>query len=215
MKLSANPRQLQGTSASRRLRRAGRVPGIVYGAGKDVVAIDVDHNTLFHALRVEAFHSSILDVDVEGKPEQVVLRDVQWHPYKRQVLHIDFQRVLADKKMTLSVPLHFANQEESPAIKLHNAIVNHVLTEVVVSCLPRDLPEYITVDMSEIDLDSVIHTSHLKVPTGVEIMIAEDTDPVVATVSVKVVQEEISDDAPETPATGTPEGDEAKPEGDS
>ena len=215
MKISANPRQLQGSSASRRLRRAGRVPGIVYGASQEAVAIEVDHNTLFHSLRVEAFHSSVLDVDINGKPEQVVLRDVQWHPYKRQVLHVDFQRILANEKMTLSIPLHFDGQDESPAVKLHNAIVNHVLTEVEVSCLPRDLPEYITVDMSELDVDSVVHISNLKVPNGVEIVIVEDTDPVVATVPVKSAKDEAADEAADAPPAEAPTaGDEAKPEGD-
>lgn len=196
MKLTANSRQLQGSSASRRLRRAGRVPGIVYGGGKDAFSIDLDHNTLFHALRVEAFHSSVLDMEVGGAGEQVILRDVQWHPYKKQVLHIDFQRIMANEKMTMSVPLHFDGQDESPAIKMHAAIINHVITEVQVSCLPRDLPEYITVDMSAMDLDSSVHISDLKIPANVEVMITGDSDPIVATVTVKMAQEEPTDSAP-------------------
>ncbi|MFK7964251.1 MAG: 50S ribosomal protein L25/general stress protein Ctc [Burkholderiaceae bacterium] len=216
MKVSANPRQLQGSSASRRLRRAGRVPGIVYGAGKDATAIDMDHNTLFHALRVEAFQSSILDMDIGGKAEKVVLRDVQWHPYKRLVMHADFQRVLANEKMTLSVPLHFNGEEDSPAVKLNNGIINHVMTEIQVSCLPADLPEYISIDMSEADLDTSVHVSDLKMPANVEAVVTEGTDPVVATVSVKVVKEEPTDDvaAPEADADA-PADDKPADEGES
>jgi len=202
MKVSANPRQLQGSSASRRLRRAGRVPGIVYGAGKDAASIDMDHNTLFHALRVEAFHSSILDMDIGGKGEKVILRDVQWHPYKRLVLHADFQRILANEKMTLSVPLHFNGEEDSPAIKLNNGIINHVLTEIQVSCLPADLPEFIAIDMSEMDLDGSVHVSDLIMPPNVEVMITDGTDPIVATISAKIVQEEEPTDAAVPPADG-------------
>jgi len=202
MKVSANPRLLQGSSASRRLRRAGRVPGIVYGGGKDASAIDMDHNTLFHALRVEAFHSSILDMEIDGADEKVVLRDVQWHPYKRLVLHADFQRVLANEKMTFTVPLHFNGEEDSPAVKLNNGIISHVMTEISVSCLPADLPEYIAVDMSEMDLDSSVHVSDLNLPANVEAVVNEGTDPIVSSVSVKVVKEE-SADAPEAPAADT------------
>lgn len=202
MKVSANPRQLQGSSASRRLRRAGRVPGIVYGAGKDAASIDMDHNTLFHALRVEAFHSSILDMDIGGKAEKVILRDVQWHPYRRLVLHADFQRILANEKMTLSVPLHFDGEEESPAVKLNNGIINHVLTEIQVSCLPADLPEYISIDMSEMDLDGSVHVSDLKMPANVEVMITDGTDPIVATISAKIVQEEEPTDVAAPAADG-------------
>ncbi|MGH1359714.1 MAG: 50S ribosomal protein L25/general stress protein Ctc [Burkholderiaceae bacterium] len=216
MKVEANPRQLQGSSASRRLRRAGRVPGIIYGGGKDATAIDMDHNTIFHSLRVESFSASVLDMTVGGSAEQVVLRDVQWHPYKRQVLHVDFQRIKANEKMTMTVPLHFEGQDESPAIKLHSAIINHVLTEVHVSCLPRDIPEYIAVDMSAVDLDTSLHVSDLKMPANVELMIAEDTDPVIATVTVKTVKDEAEDAADAPAASGDePAADDAKPEGDS
>lgn len=208
MKLEANPRQLQGSSASRRLRRSGRVPGIIYGGGKDATAIDLDHNTLYHALRVESFSASVLDVSVGNTAEQVVLRDVQWHPYKRQVLHIDFQRILADQKMSFTVPLHFEGQDESPAVKLHNGIINHVLTEVHVTCLPRDLPEYIAVDMSNMDVDHALHISDLKMPANVEADVPEDTDPVVATVTVKTVKEDSDDD------TGAPEASGDEPAAD-
>ncbi len=130
MKVVANTRNAQGTGASRRLRRAAKVPGIIYGGRVEPTSIEIDHNALYHALRVENFHSSILDMDLDGKPEQVLLRDVQWHPYKQQVMHIDFQRVAPDQKITLKVPLHFTNQDQSPAVKLSAAIVSHVITEI-------------------------------------------------------------------------------------
>mgnify|MGYP000949999311 CR=1 FL=1 len=118
MKVVASSRQLQGSSASRRLRRSAKVPGIIYGGNSEPTKIELDHNPLYHALRVEAFHASILDMELDGKPERVLLRDVQWHPYKPVVQHIDFQRVAADQKIVLKVPLHFTNAEASPAVKL-------------------------------------------------------------------------------------------------
>ncbi|MEZ5651388.1 MAG: 50S ribosomal protein L25/general stress protein Ctc [Burkholderiaceae bacterium] len=196
MKVIANSRQLQGTGASRRLRRAGRVPGIVYGGTASASAIDVDHNALYHALRVEAFHSSILDLEVDGKGESVLLRDVQWHPYKRQVLHVDFQRVSSDERLTLSVPLHFVNQDISPAIKVQHAVISHVLTEIEVSCLPKDLPEYIEVDMSNMAVEHSVHISNLTLPAGVEsVALQHGQDPVIATATVKGGGDAAADDA--------------------
>lgn len=186
MKVIASSRQLQGTGASRRLRRAGRVPGIVYGGASDARSIELDHNALYHALRVEAFHSSILDLEVDGASESVLLRDVQWHPYKRLVMHIDFQRVQGNEKVTLSVPLHFVNQEQSPAIKVQHAVISHVLTEIEVTCLPADLPEYIEVDMSGMSVEHSVHISNLNLPKGVQsTALMHDQDPVVATATVK------------------------------
>lgn len=211
MKVIATKRQEQGSSASRRLRRAGRVPGIIYGAGKSSESIELDHNALFHALRVEAFHSSVLDLQLgEGASEQVVLRDVQYHPYRKLVMHIDFLRVSANEEMTISVPLHFIGQEESPAVKLHAAIISHVITEVPVSCLPKDLPEYIEVDMSKVEPNSVVHASDLVLPAGVSLDLGEDNDPVVAQVTVKGG----GDDKDEAePAAAAPKADD-KPAGD-
>lgn len=220
MKVTAKSRELQGSSASRRLRRAGKVPGIIYGGEGQAQAIEVDHNPLYHAMRVEAFHSSILDVDVDGKSEQVLLRDVQWHPWKRQVMHIDFQRVKAGEKITLSVPLHFVNEEISPAIKIEAAIISHVINEISVSCLPKDLPEYIEVDMSEMATDHAVHVSNLSLPAGVEANYLEGTDPVIATATVKGGSSDSDDDAGDaTEATDqadgdTPAADGAKPEGE-
>lgn len=183
IEISATARKLQGTGASRRLRIAGRVPGIVYGGGKEAQAIELDHNTVFHQLRREAFHSSILKLVLEGAVEQVLLRDVQMHPYKPLVLHIDFQRVAKDQKVHMKVPLHFVNADIAPGVKLSSGIVSHVMTEIEVSCLPGNLPEFIEVDLASLALGHSIHVSDLKLPKGVEAIVHGD-DSVVATISL-------------------------------
>lgn len=184
MQVIAQTRKDVGSSASRRLRRANQVPGIVYGGEAAPVQIALDHNALYHALRVEAFHSSILDLEVDGKKQRVLLRNVQWHPYKQQVLHVDFQRVAANQKITVKVPLHFINGENSPAVKLNKAVVNHVMTEIEVQVLPKDLPEFIEVDLGELTMDHSIHLSSIKLPKGVVPHIAPDTDPVLASATL-------------------------------
>ncbi len=179
MKVIATTRELQGTSASRRLRNTGKVPGIVYGGTKKPVNIELDHNNLFHALRKESFHSSILDLEIDGKGnQQVLLRDVQMHPFKQQVLHIDFQRVAADQKINVDVPLHFINAENSPAVKLNAAVVSHVATEIEITCLPADLPEFITVDLAELTVGHSVHVSDIQLPAGVTVVTTEN--PVIA-----------------------------------
>ena len=190
MKVVANTRQAQGSGASRRLRRAGKVPGIIYGGKGAPSAIELEHNPLYHALRVEKFHSSILDMDLDGKPEQVLLRDVQWHPYKPQVLHIDFQRIAADQKISLKVPLHFVGQENSPAVKLSAAIVGHVINEIEISCLPADLPEFIEVDLSNATTGQVVHVLDIPMPAGVSVALRGKENPVVVTVTVPGAAEE-------------------------
>lgn len=181
MKVVANERKLQGSSASRRLRRAGKVPGIIYGGKNDATAIEIDHNPLYHSLRVEAFHSSILDMELGGAVEKVLLRDVQWHPYKQQVLHIDFQRVAAGEKMHLKVPLHFVGDDVCPAVKLGGCMISHTINEIDVQCLPKDLPEFVEVDLSALEAGQSIHVSQLKLPAGVELVTHGEGDPVVAT----------------------------------
>ena len=169
IEIDANKRELQGKGASRRLRTAGKVPGVVYGGEGTAQSIELDHNNLFHKLRQEAFHASVLSLNVEGVKEQVLLRDVQMHPYKPQVLHVDFQRIDRNKKMHMKVPLHFINAELSPGVKLSGGMISHVLTEVDILCLPKDLPEYITVDLSEMAVGgSTLHLSDLKLPENVE-----------------------------------------------
>jgi len=183
MKVVANKRNTQGTGASRRLRRAGKVPGIIYGGQGQPSSIEVDHNSLYHALRVESFHSSILEMDLDGSAERVLLRAVQWHPYKQQVMHIDFQRVDADHVITMKVPVHFMNAEVSPAVKLGGAIISHVLNEIEISCLPAKLPEFIEVDLSEVSIGQVIHVSQVPMPEGVKPVLHGREDPVVVTVT--------------------------------
>lgn len=169
IEIDANKRELQGKGASRRLRTAGKVPGVVYGGEGTAQSIELDHNNLFHKLRQEAFHASVLSLNVEGVKEQVLLRDVQMHPYKPQVLHVDFQRIDRNKKMHMKVPLHFINAELSPGVKLSGGMISHVLTEVDILCLPKDLPEYITIDLSEMTVGgSTLHLSDLKLPENVE-----------------------------------------------
>jgi len=169
MKFTATARSVQGSSASRRLRRAGRVPAIVYGGTAAPLNIELDHNEIYHALRKEEFHASILQMAVEGaaKEEQVLLRSVQWHAYKPQVLHVDFQRVDANQALRTKVPLHFVNAEISPAVKLSGAIISHVTTELEITCLPSALPQFIEVDLTDVLAGASIHLADIKLPMGV------------------------------------------------
>jgi large subunit ribosomal protein L25 len=183
IEFTAFPRLSEGRGASRRMRRAGKAPGIVYGGTSQPTPIELDHNALFHALRNEAFHSSILTMKLDGAATKVLLRDVQMHPFRNEILHVDFQRVDENRKIHMKVPLHFINAETSPAVKLNGAIVSHVTTEVDVSCLPKDLPEFIEVDLGQLDVGHSIHVSALKLPPGVTV-VTQKTDPVVATAVV-------------------------------
>ena len=168
MKVVAFARTQQGTGASRRLRNAGQTPGIIYGGKEAPQLIALDGNALFHALKKEAFHGSILDMEVDGKTQQVLLRDFQMHAFKPIVMHADFQRVDASQKLHTKVALHFVNAEQSPGVKFGGAIVSHVLNELEIECLPGQLPEFITVDLSKIEAGGSIHTDDLQLPTGVK-----------------------------------------------
>ncbi len=183
MKVVAFPRTEQGSGASRRLRRAGQTPGIIYGGTAAPVNVALDHNALFHALKKEAFHSSILDMEVDGKAEKVLLRDFQMHAFKALVLHVDFQRVDPNQKIHVKVPLHFVNAEISPAVKLSGGIISHVLNELDISCLPKDLPEFIEVDLATMQAGTSLHVSDLKLPAGVVAVQLKD-DATVATATV-------------------------------
>jgi large subunit ribosomal protein L25 len=183
MKVVANTRNAQGTGASRRLRHQGKVPGVLYGGKADAQAIEIDHNELFHALRKEKFHASILDMELDGKNERVLLRAFQMHPYKPQVLHIDFQRVAEDQKVHMRVPLHFVGQENSPAVKIGGGLISHVMSEIDVACLPKDLPEYIEVDLSEMKPHETVRVRDLKLPAGVSAVLKGKENPVVASVT--------------------------------
>ena len=182
MKFVAFERAKQGTGASRRLRISGKAPGIVYGGSAEPQLIEIDHNALWHALKKEAFHSSVLQLEVAGKTSQVVLRDVQYHPYKQQVLHVDFQRVSATEKLHFKVPLHFLGENDSPAVKLEQCMVAYIVTELEVSCLPADLPEFIEVDLSKVVKGDVVKLSQIQLPKGVEAISHGEEDPVLASV---------------------------------
>lgn len=186
MKFNATSRSTKGTSASRRLRREGRVPAIVYGGNAEPLSLELDHNETYHAVRKEEYHSSILDLIVDGKPAgSVLLRAVQWHPYKQQVLHVDFQRVSKSQPITTKVPLHFINGDISPAVKLSSAVITHPTTEIEITCLPADLPQAIEVDLSEMVGGAVLHVSDVKLPEGVTLAMHGDVNPVIANAQVK------------------------------
>ncbi len=189
MKFVAFERAKQGTGASRRLRITGRTPGIVYGGTGEPVLIEIDHNTLWHAIKKEAFHGAILEMELGGKDYKVLLRDLQMHPYKQQVLHIDFQRVEARTRMTVKVPVHYSGEEESPAIKTENCIVNHVLTEMTVSCFPAEIPEFIAVDLSGLTKSSSLRVKDVVLPKGVKAVAKGQVNPVM--VSVTPIVEEV------------------------
>ncbi|GAB3628632.1 50S ribosomal protein L25/general stress protein Ctc [Pandoraea terrae] len=181
MKVVAFERNLQGTGASRRLRNAGKTPGIVYGVGAEPKLIELDHNALWHALRKEAFHASILELEVAGKTEQVLLRDVQYHPFKQMVLHVDFQRVDANKPIHIKVPLHFIGEENAPAVKLSANIVSHVVNELDISCLPGKLPEFLEVDLSKLEAGASVHAKDVALPAGVALTLhVEQENPLIA-----------------------------------
>jgi large subunit ribosomal protein L25 len=185
IEISAEKRELQGKGASRRLRGSGKVPGIIYGGENPAQPIELDHNDLYHQLKLEAFHASILTMSVEGQKEKVLLRDIQMHPFKLQVLHIDFQRVASNKKIHMKVPLHFINEDIAPGVKLAGGLVSRVLTELDVSCLPKDLPEFISVDVGELAAGNTIHLSNLQLPEGVEIpSLIKGEDLPVATIAI-------------------------------
>ena len=184
LEFNAKKREGQGTGASRRLRRAGKVPGILYGGETAALPIELDHNALYHSLKQEAFHASILSMNLDGQKQQVLLRDYQMHAYKRQVLHIDFQRVAADRKIHMKVPLHFVNADIAPGVKLQGGVVSHVLNELNVRCLPADLPEFIEVDMKDVSVGHSVHAKDLRLPKGVETVLHRNENPVVATITV-------------------------------
>jgi large subunit ribosomal protein L25 len=184
MKFVAYQRAKQGTGASRRLRNTGKTPGIVYGGDGQPHLIELDHNALWHALKKEAFHSTILDMELDGKDTKVLLRDVQVHPYRQQVLHIDFQRVDAKTKLHMKVPLHYVKAEESQAVKFENCVVNHVMSELDISCLPADLPEYIEVDLSGMKKGISLHLNEITLPKGVTAVTRGKPNPVLVSVVV-------------------------------
>jgi large subunit ribosomal protein L25 len=187
IEISARKREAQGTGASRRLRRLGRVPGIVYGGDQDAITIELDHKDLYQNLRNEKFHASILTLALDGTKQQVLLRAVNMHPFKAQVQHIDFQRVSKDRKIHMKVPLHFVNAEKSPGVKEQGGVVNHVMNELDIVCFPDDLPEYVEVDLANLAVGHSLHVREVPLPKGVELTLSKDENPVVATVVVPVL----------------------------
>ncbi len=196
MKVIAFARTALGTGASRRQRIAGQTPGIVYGGSGVPVNISLDHNALYHALKKETFHSSILDLEIDGKVEKVLLRDFQVHAYKQLVLHADFQRVDASQKIHVNIPLHFINGETSPAVKLSAGIISHVISELEVTCLPADLPEFLTVDLGMLEIGNSVHLADLQMPKGVTPVIhGGDDNPTIAAASIPAGRVEEAADA--------------------
>ncbi|QJR13641.1 50S ribosomal protein L25/general stress protein Ctc [Usitatibacter palustris] len=185
--VKAETRSVQGTGASRRLRRDSLVPGVLYGAGKDAVQLQLDHKTLWFQLKNEAFHASILDIEAGSEKTQCLLRDYQMHPFRPIILHVDFQRVAADKKIHMKVPLHFVNAEISPGVKGAGGIAQHIMIELEISCLPKDLPEFITVDLKDLQAGHSLHLSGLTLPAGVEAVGHKGEDPTVATIVIPKV----------------------------
>lgn len=191
MKFVAFERSKQGTGASRRLRHSGRTPAIVFGGGTAPAAIELDHNALWHAVQKETFHASILEMELNGQVEKVLLRDVQYHPFKPLVLHVDFQRVDDKTRLHKKIPLHFINAEQSPAVKIDKCLVNHVVNEIEIECLAILLPEFIEVDLSEAVKGQSIHADDLKLPAGIKIVTHGKPNPTIATI-VEPVEEVIA-----------------------
>ena len=221
MKFVAFERAKQGTGASRRLRITGKTPGIVYGGEATPQMIEIDHNALWHALKKEAFHASVLEMDLGGAVSKVLLRDVQYHPFRPLVQHVDFQRVDAKTRMTMRVPLHFKGEEESDAVKLEHNLVNHETTELEVNCLPAELPEFIEIDLSGLKKNGTVTLKDIKLPRGVKwvshgkvnLVLASATAPAVEEVDAPVEGAEVVAAAPagkggkpaaKTPAAKTP-----------
>ena len=193
IEITANKRALKGTGASRRLRHSGKTPGILYGGKDEAKSIELDSKELMMKFKHEAFHASILALNLDGKSEKVLLRDYQLHPVKDNILHIDFQRIDENKKLNVKIPFHFLNQEIAPGVKLEGGIVSHIMIDVDISCLPKDLPTYIEVDLINLSIGDSIHLSEIKAPAGVELTgLSEENDPIITSISKpKVIVEEV------------------------
>ena len=198
MKFVAFERSKQGTGASRRLRITGRTPGIVYGGTGEPMPIELDHNALWHAIKKEAFHASILDMELNGTTSKVLLRDLQMHPFKQLILHADFQRVDANTMLHMKVPLHFSGEDVSPAVKLDACLINLVANELEIACLPASLPEFIAVDLSGLKKGTSLHVNDIPLPAGVKAVTRGKENPVIVSVTAPV--EEVVEAAAAAPA---------------
>jgi len=198
-KLNAQLREQQGKGASRRLRRAGKVPAILYGGDGDPVPIVLSHDELMWNLKHEAFYSQVLSLKLDGRPEKTILRDLQRHPSQSTILHVDLQRIVAHEKIKVNIPLHFINEDDAVGVKLQGGIVSHLVTEVEVECLPGNLPEYIDVDVKELEIGDTLHLSDLKLSEGVELVelaIGEGHDSVILTINPPQAEEpEVEEEA--------------------
>ncbi|NOQ88126.1 MAG: 50S ribosomal protein L25/general stress protein Ctc [Gammaproteobacteria bacterium] len=215
LELNATLREDQGKGASRRLRLANVFPAIVYGGGKDSVSITLLQRDIQHKLPDESFYSQVLSLNIAGKAEDVLIRDIQHHPYKMEVMHMDFIRVDAKKVVHVFSQLHFSGEDVSPGVKTEDGVINHVMTEVEVECLPKDIPEFIAVDLSEMHVGDIIHLSDLELPEGVEVLAlkqGEEHDTAVVGMHVRKVVEEVEEGAPEAPEAPETEGGEAASE---
>jgi large subunit ribosomal protein L25 len=200
--VSAEKRDAKGTGASRRLRRAGNVPGIIYGANKDPEMVSFNHDKLYHLLENEAFHTSIIDVKTGNETQQAILRDVHHHPFRQQILHMDMQRVSASEKIHMSIPLHILGEDMSPGVKLQEGIVSHLMTELDVICLASNLPEFLEADVSEMDLHDSLHLSDIKLPEGVELSSLAHGGDDLAVVTIAAVRGSVEEEEEEAPAEG-------------
>ena len=193
IELNAELRTEMGKGASRRLRHANKIPAIVYGAGKDPENLTLEQKDVQYELQHEAFYTQVLELNIGGKKQDVLLRDLQHHPYRQDILHMDFQRVDAKKEVHVNVPLHFMNVDVAPGVKTEGGAINHVVTEVEIVCFPKDIPEYIEVDLSELHMGEIVHLSDLKMPKGVEVLAlkqGEEHDSAIASIHVRKVVEE-------------------------
>ena len=216
MKIEINAKitESKGTGASRRLRHSGKVPGVLYGGKNGAMSIELDDKELFMQFKHEAFHASILTLNLDGKKEPVLLRDFQMHPVRNNIQHIDLQRIDENKKLSVKIPFHFLNEEIAPGVKLEGGIVSHIMVEVDIACLPKDLPTYIEVDLINLSIGDSIHLSEIKVPEGVELSnLSEENDPIITSISKPkvVVDEGITPEETEgTEGTEGAEGTESK-----
>ncbi|HED40669.1 MAG TPA: 50S ribosomal protein L25/general stress protein Ctc [Chromatiales bacterium] len=209
--LNAETRQDKGKGASRRLRRDNKVPAVLYGAGKDAVSLTLQHNKLLQSLENEAFYSHILTVNVDGKAEKAVLKDLQRHPYKPSIIHVDLLRINENEKLRMNVPIHFIGEDVSVGVKA-GGVISHLANDVEILCLPKDLPEFIEADLSGVNLDETLHLSDLKLPAGVELVAlthGSDHDLSVAAIHMPKVVAEVESEAPVAPDAGEAEGENA------
>ncbi len=203
LELNATLRDDKGKGASRRLRHANALPAIIYGGEKDPVSITLQQKDIQHKLPDESFYSQVLSLNVDGTNEDVLVRDIQHHPYKMEVMHMDFVRVDAKKVVHVHSQLHFVGEEVSPGVKTEDGVISHVIIEVELECLPKNIPDYIEVDLSEMHVGDVIHLSDLNMPEGVEVLAlkhGDDNDSVVASMHARKVAVEEDEDAVEAPA---------------